>query len=61
MWPIAGSDTWSHFAGFCVLRTYGRGVGARLAPLQVGIGISGGTEAVAHMYTQCVHACVGAC
>ena len=39
---------WYPFAGVCALRTYGRGVGARLAPLQVGVGTPGGTETVAH-------------
>ena len=38
MRPIAISETWYHFAGVCALRTYGRGIGARLAPLQVGVG-----------------------
>ena len=31
-----------------MLRTYGRGIGARLAPLQVGVGTPGGTETVVH-------------
>ena len=44
--PIAISETWYRFAGVCALRTYGRGIGARLAPLQVGVGTPGGTEIV---------------
>ena len=48
MRPIAIGETWYRFAGVCALRTYGRGVGARLAPLQVGVGTPGGTETVAH-------------
>ena len=46
--PIAISETWYRFAGVCALRTYGRGIGARLAPLQAGVGTPGGTETVAH-------------
>ena len=46
--PIAISETWYRFAGVCALRTYRRGIGARLAPLQVGVGTPGGTETVAH-------------
>ena len=46
--PIAISEMWYRFAGVCALRTYGRGIGARLAPLQVGVGTPGGTETVAH-------------
>ena len=48
MRPIAISETWHRFAGVCALRTYGRGIGACLAPLQVGVGTPGGTETVAH-------------
>ena len=46
--PIAISETWYRFAGVCALRTSGRGIGARLAPLQVGVGAPGGTETLAH-------------
>ena len=46
--PIAISETWCRFVGVCALRTDGRGIGARLAPLQVGVGTPGGTETVAH-------------
>ena len=46
--PIAISETLYGFAGLCALHTYGRGIGARLAPLQVGVGTPGGTETVAH-------------
>ena len=46
--PIAISETWYRFAGVCALRTYGRGIGERLAPLQVGVGTPGVTETVAH-------------
>ena len=47
--PIAISGRWYRFAGVCALRTYGRGgSGARLGPLQVGVGTPGGTETVAH-------------
>ena len=48
--PIALSETYS-FVGVCALRTYGRGAGSRLDPLQVGVllvGIPGGMETVAH-------------
>ena len=31
--PIAISETWYRFVRVCKLRTYGRGIGARLAPL----------------------------
>ena len=41
MRPIAISETWYRFAGICALRTYGRGIGARLAPLQMGVGTPG--------------------
>ena len=40
--------TYIKLYGVCALRTYGRGIGARLAPLQVGVGTPGGTETVAH-------------
>ena len=46
--PIAISETWDRFAGVCTLRAYGRGIGARLAPLLLGVGTTGGTETVAH-------------
>ena len=46
--PIAISETWYRIAGVCALWTYGRSIGARLAPLQVGVGTPGGTETVAH-------------
>ena len=48
MRPIAISESWYGFEGVCALRTNGRGIGARLAPLQVGVGTRGGTETVAH-------------
>ena len=38
--------------GVCALRTYGRGIGARLAPLQVGVGIPGGTKNVVHVLAE---------
>ena len=50
MRPIAISETWYHFAGVCALRTYGRGIGARLAPLQVWVGTPGGLETVAQAH-----------
>ena len=46
--PIAISETGYRFAGVCALRTYGRGIGTRLVPLQVGVGTPGGTETAAH-------------
>ena len=46
--PIAISETLYYSAGFSALPTYGRGIGAGLAPLQVGVGKPGGTEGVAH-------------
>ena len=48
MRPIAISEAWYRFAGVCALRTYGRGICAGLAPLQVGVGPPGGTDTVAH-------------
>ena len=48
MRPIAISETWYRFAEVYALQTYGRGIGAGLAPLQVGVGTPGGTETVAH-------------
>ena len=48
MRPIAISETWYQFAGVCALRICGRGIGAGLAPLQVGVGTPGGTETVSH-------------
>ena len=48
MRPIAISETLYRFAGVCALRTYGRGIGAPLAPLQAGVGTPGSTETVAH-------------
>ena len=36
--PIAIDETWYRFAGVFALWTYGWGMGARLAPLQVGVG-----------------------
>ena len=46
--PIAISRTWYRFARVCALQTYGRGIGAGLALLQVGVGTLGGTETVVH-------------
>ena len=46
--PIAINETWYRVAGVCALRTYVRGIGARFATLQVGVGTAGGTETVAH-------------
>ena len=46
--PIAISEVWYRFAEVCALRTYGWGIGARFAPLQVGVCTPGGTETVAH-------------
>ena len=48
MWPIAISGTGYRFAGVCALLTYGRGIGACLVPLQVGVGTRGGTETAVH-------------
>ena len=45
--PIAIIQKWYRFAGVCALWTYARGIGAGLAPLQVGVGTPGGTETVA--------------
>ena len=42
-------DVASHCGGLRALRTYGRGICAGLAPLQVGVGKPGGTEGVAHV------------
>ena len=47
MRPITISKTWYRFAGVYALRMYGRDIGERLAPLQVGVGKPGGTETVA--------------
>ena len=41
-------DVASHCGGLRALRTYGRGICAGLAPLQVGVGTPGGTDTVAH-------------
>ena len=38
MRPIAISETWYRFVGAGALRTYGHGIRASLAPLQVGVG-----------------------
>ena len=48
MRPMSISETWCGFVGVCELQTYGRGIGARLAPLQVKVGARGGPETVAH-------------
>ena len=48
MRPTAISETWYRFAGVCAQRTYGRGIGARLAPLQVRVGTPSDAETVAH-------------
>ena len=52
--PIAISETWYCFGGVCTLRTYGRGIGPRLASLQVGVGTPGSTETEAHALTSAV-------
>ena len=44
--PIAISETWYRFPRVCTLRTYGRGIGDGLAPLQMRVGTSAGTETV---------------
>ena len=51
MGHIVVSETRYRFAGVCALRTYGCGMGARLAPVQVGVGTPGGMETAAHALT----------
>ncbi|MEL6449579.1 MAG: reverse transcriptase domain-containing protein [Pseudomonadota bacterium] len=46
--PIAIGEAWYRFAMLCALVAVGRDIGMALAPLQVGVGTSGGVEAVAH-------------
>ena len=44
---IAVGEVWYRLAALCALNTCS-GLGAGLAPLQLGVGVSGGAEAVAH-------------
>ena len=46
--PIVSNEAWYCVATKCAMEAVGRELGQSLAPLQVGIGISGGVEAVAH-------------
>ena len=45
---IAIGEVWYRLAAKCAIEAVGREVGRSLAPLQVGIGVKGGTEAMSH-------------
>ncbi len=46
--PIAIGEAWYRFAMLCALFSVGKTLAVSLAPLQVGVGMRGGVEAVAH-------------
>ena len=46
--PIAIGEVWYRLAAMCAIEAVGKAAGRALAPLQVGVGTAGGTEAVAH-------------
>ena len=54
--PIAIGEVWYRLAAMCAIEAAGRDAGQLLAPLQVGVGVSGGTDAVPH----CVNAALAA-
>lgn len=49
--PIAIGEAWYRVAMHCALAAAGREAGVALAPLQVGVGTSGGVDAIAHAVT----------
>ena len=46
--PIAIGEVWYRVAAMCAIDEVGKEAGRGLAPLQVGVGVEGGTEAVVH-------------
>ena len=54
IWPIAVWEVWQRLASLCALAKVSA-VGAALAPLQLGVGVSGGSQALGHAMRAGVH------
>ena len=53
--PIAVGETWRRFVGKALAKSVAEDARAYLEPLQVGVGTSGGCEAVVHVVRQWLH------